>query len=120
VYEEIQACLDSEFPLRASDRLQENLYLDPDDLDMVIAMRLSERTGRSLREPKRNPYYDRVITVGELVNFINSPTAYPSRGSFDVPYGEIRGPRPNDWLWPVRDAQPDQHAMMLRNGINPH
>jgi hypothetical protein len=71
VYEEVQACLASEFPLRASDRLREDLHIDPDDLDMEIAMRVSERTGRSLREPKRNPYY-RVGTVGDLVNFFNS------------------------------------------------
>jgi hypothetical protein len=35
-------------------------------------MRVAERTGRSLREPKRNPYYKRIITAGDLMNFFNS------------------------------------------------
>jgi hypothetical protein len=71
VYEEVQTCLGSEFPLRASDRLQEDLHIDPDDLDMVIALQVSQRTGRSLKEPERNPYYARIFTVGDLVNFFD-------------------------------------------------
>jgi hypothetical protein len=72
VYEEVQACLGSQFPLRACDRLEDDLHLHPDDLDMEIVMRVAERTGRSLREPERNPYYERIITAGDLVNFFNN------------------------------------------------
>jgi hypothetical protein len=72
VYEEVQDCIASEFPLRAGDRLGEDLRIDPDDLDMVIALRVAERTGRSLEQPERNPYYQRLITVGDLVNFFNN------------------------------------------------
>ena len=79
VYEEVQACLGCEFPLRACDRLQEDLYIDPDDLDMVIAMRVAERTGRSLEQPERNPHYDKIVTVGDLVNFFNNqPHSVPA------------------------------------------
>lgn len=72
VYEEVQACLSSELPLRASDRLEKDLHIDPDDLDMDIAVRVAERTGRSLSRPEGNPYYGRVNTVQDLVNYFNS------------------------------------------------
>jgi hypothetical protein len=79
VYEEVQACLGSEFPLRAHDRLEEDLYIHPDDLDVEIVMRVAERTGRSLREPERNPYYQRIVTAGDLVNFFNNqPYSVPA------------------------------------------
>jgi Mn-dependent DtxR family transcriptional regulator len=59
--------------------LQEDLYIDPDDLDMVIAMRVAERTGRSLEQPERNPHYDKIVTVGDLVNFFNNqPHSVPA------------------------------------------
>jgi hypothetical protein len=72
VYEEVQACVHSELPLRASDLLQQDLHIDPDDLDMDVVRRAVERTGRSPRESKRNPYYDRVRSVSDLVNFFNN------------------------------------------------
>ena len=72
VYEEVQGCMGSEFPLRATDRLTEDLYVEPDDFEIDIVMRVAERTGRTLEDFKRNPYYGKVSTVGHLVNFFNN------------------------------------------------
>ena len=72
VYEQLQDHLKGEypsFPLRPTDRLKEDLMLDPDDLDFEIAGEISERTGRTLAEARQNPYYDRVTTVADLVGF---------------------------------------------------
>lgn len=75
VYEEVQWQLkhvNAAFPLRASDRLKEDLRLDDDDLDMDIAARIEQRTGRSLNESRSNPYFGKVTTVRDLVLFFQS------------------------------------------------
>lgn len=75
VYEEVQWQLKpvhAAFPLRASDRLKEDLRLDDDDLDMDVAVRIEQRTGRSLDESRSNPYFGKVITVRDLVLFFQS------------------------------------------------
>lgn len=59
------------FPIRASDRLAQDLGLDADDLDMDIAPALAERTGRSLASTAANPFYGKVVTVSDLVCFFN-------------------------------------------------
>jgi hypothetical protein len=41
-------------------------------LDKDIAIRLAERTGRSLSRPERNTYYGGVNMVGDLVGYFNS------------------------------------------------
>ncbi len=72
VYEEIQDQLQPlhcGFPLRATDRLSEDLGLDPDDIELDIATRVSQRSGRSFDFAKQNPYYGRVVTAGDMVRF---------------------------------------------------
>ncbi len=72
VYEQLQDQLHwahPDFPVRADDRLVEDLSLDPDDIDLDIVSDVSARTGRSIRNTKANPFYRRVKTVGDLVAF---------------------------------------------------
>ncbi len=60
------------FPVRASDRLMEDLRLDDDDLDFDLAMQIEQRTGRSLDQTKTNPLLGKVKTVRDLVLFFNA------------------------------------------------
>jgi hypothetical protein len=71
-YEQIQAYMGSDLPLRACDRLIEDLQIDPEDLEMDLAEEIAERTGRTLAETDRNPYYGKVETVQDLVLFFNA------------------------------------------------
>ena len=72
VYEEIQdylSYLGVRFPIRASDNFMSDLDMDEEDLDDVIVM-IGERTGRSLDNTDKNPFYSRVNSVSDLVEFI--------------------------------------------------
>jgi hypothetical protein len=72
VYEQLQRQLRwvyPDFPVRATDRLIEDLMLDPDDIDMDVSSYVKRRTGRSLRDFKANPFYGRVKTAADLVAF---------------------------------------------------
>lgn len=74
VHERLQLALANSqpaFPVRASDRLEQDLGLDADDLDMDIAPALAQRTGRSLANTAANPFYGKVTTVSDLVCFFN-------------------------------------------------
>jgi len=74
VYQQLQDELRSyrpDFPVRASDRLKEDLGIDGDDLDMSIAPAVALRTGRSMDAVESNPYYGRVKTASDLVHFFN-------------------------------------------------
>jgi hypothetical protein len=72
VYEQIQEQLrwvQPDFPVRATDRLVEDLRLDPDDIDLDVFSDVASRTGRSIRYTRSNPMYGRVKTVEDLVAF---------------------------------------------------
>ena len=57
------------FPLRATDRIFEDLAMDGEDIeDIVVAA--ADRSGRSLDSYKRNPYYGRVESVVDVVRFL--------------------------------------------------
>jgi len=74
-YEQLQGQLrhiHPAFPVRADDRLKEDLFLDEDDLDMDLAQEVEARTGRSLDGSDNNPYFGRVKTVRDLVLFFQS------------------------------------------------
>lgn len=75
VYEQLQShlrCAHPAFPVRASDRLKQDLHLDDDDLDMDIASEIEQRSGRSLGRTGENPYFGKVETVRDLVLFFQS------------------------------------------------
>lgn len=71
-FEELQAHLQGlhvAFPLRPSDGLVDDLKIDPEDLE-DLAVKVAARAGRTMEGCPANPYYDRVITVGDLINFL--------------------------------------------------
>lgn len=72
-YEQIQASLlfKENFPIKASDRLKEDLLIDDDDLDFDLVTEISRRTGRTLNNCESNPYFGKVKTVEDLVLFFN-------------------------------------------------
>ena len=70
VYETLQETLASEaFPLRASDRISDEMHLDDEDLE-DLAEDIAERCHRTLDESESNPLYGRVETVQDLVLFL--------------------------------------------------
>ena len=69
VYEELQAAYET-LPIRAGDRFVEELRIDEEDLDdLVVAM--AHRAGRSFEETAANPWSGKVLTVRDLVLFLN-------------------------------------------------
>jgi hypothetical protein len=73
VYEEIQSYYAGSverLPVRATDRIEEDLRLDWDDLD-DLARDVAARAGRLMDQPERNPFYGRVRTVWDLVLFLD-------------------------------------------------
>lgn len=75
VYEELPHYLSSgaplPLPLRVTDRLKEDLRLHADDVD-DIAVDVALRTGRNLASTDANPFFGKVATVGDLVEFLNA------------------------------------------------
>jgi hypothetical protein len=73
VYEELQEYLGGTLPvpIRAADRLKDDLPIDLEDLEMDIAARIAKRSGRSLSSGGANPYYSKINTVEDLVLFFN-------------------------------------------------
>jgi hypothetical protein len=75
VYEQLQSHLQnvqSQFPIRADDKLVGGLIFDPDDLDMGIVQEIEWRTRRNLERSQSNPFYGKVETVRDLVWFFNA------------------------------------------------
>jgi hypothetical protein len=82
VYEQLQQHLNHvhpAFPVRAADRLKEDLHFDDDDLDMDIAGEVEQRTARSLDDSSANPYFGKVVTAGDLVMFFQAQSIKPAR-----------------------------------------
>ncbi|KRC22634.1 hypothetical protein [Acidovorax sp. Root217] len=81
VYEELQRYYSARWvlPLRATDRLKDDLLLDSEDLDDVL-VNMAQRAGRDLSCPQANPFYDRVTTIGDLVHFLNAQPRLATAG----------------------------------------
>ena len=62
-------------PLRPSDRLATDLCIDPEDIEELIPL-LVEQCERVGGDWKKNPYYNRLSTIADLVYFIS---AHPLR-----------------------------------------
>ncbi len=82
VYEELGKILctsGSKIPLRPTDQIYETsgLNLDPDDLDELLVA-IAFRSHRSLENTERNPYYDKVKTVSDLVQFVMAQPVVPN------------------------------------------
>ncbi|MDR6765393.1 hypothetical protein J2W88_000651 [Acidovorax delafieldii] len=79
VYEELQRSLSAAVavPLRLTDTLQSDLRLDADDLDDLFAD-MAQRARRSLADTSANPLFGKVITVGDLVEFLQAQPRLPT------------------------------------------
>lgn len=69
VYEGFQPYLIPAFPIRASDDLDPTYRIDREDLD-DLAYGITGRCGRSVDGFEQNPYYGKVSTVSELIEFL--------------------------------------------------
>ncbi len=75
VYEEVARHfkgLGIDIQVCADDDLIKDLGIDPEDLDMGIAIDIAARTGRSFDGHKTNPYFAETNTVRGLVMFFNA------------------------------------------------
>ena len=82
VHDTLQRELESDrpaFPTRASDHL-EVILSDPDDLDLSIVPEVARLSGRSLDDAARNPHYERVRSVADLVMFFNEQARASEHG----------------------------------------
>lgn len=81
VYEEIARhfkAVGADVHVCADDDLIKDLGIDPEDLDMVIAVDIAARTGRSFDGYKTNPYLAETNTARGLVMFFNAQPRVPN------------------------------------------
>ncbi|MDG9925924.1 MULTISPECIES: hypothetical protein [unclassified Pseudomonas] len=71
VYESLHGYLGGRLPIRADDRLKQDLRLDDDDLDLDLLADMARLSGRSLERTADNPWFDRVSSVRDLVLFLD-------------------------------------------------
>lgn len=69
VYEEFHAYFDGAFPIRLTDRIDEDLRMDWEDVDDLLGD-VAIRAGRSLERLELNPFYGQVRSVGDLVQLL--------------------------------------------------
>lgn len=68
-YEEFRNSLGIDYPIRADDRLDEDLKIDGDDFEEACNI-IAARAGYDLEHTEQNPYYDKVKTVRDFVMFM--------------------------------------------------
>ncbi|ACR14138.1 conserved hypothetical protein [Teredinibacter turnerae T7901] len=59
------------FPVQSSDSFESLYKMDPDDLDDIY-IEVAEKLGISIKEAEKNPYFEQVKTVKDLVLFLNN------------------------------------------------
>jgi hypothetical protein len=70
VYEEFRAYYDGALPIRATDRIEDDLGMDWEDFDEMVAD-IAFRANRSLNHAELNPMVRRVSSVSDLVLFLS-------------------------------------------------
>jgi len=71
VYVGLQVFMGPDFPLRASDDFDQTLRIDWEDLD-DLAEEIAKRCGRSIGCWESNPFYGKVATVADLIEFLSA------------------------------------------------
>jgi hypothetical protein len=61
---------DFHVPLRPSDRLAEDLWIDTDETLFYLLEGVAARSRHSLDNPENNPVYGELETVGDVVRFV--------------------------------------------------
>ena len=69
VYEEFRDYYNGALPIMATDRIEEDLRMDWEDLDYLVAD-IAARAGRSLKHTEQNPLSGNVNSVGDVVAFL--------------------------------------------------
>ncbi len=64
-------------PLRPTDDVSKFWRIDPEDLD-DIAYRVAHRARRSMDTTKKNPWYDRVFTIEDMILFFEHQPKLPN------------------------------------------
>jgi hypothetical protein len=72
-------------PIRSTDRLVEDLHIDPDDIDFDLVVEVADRSHHSLVSPELNPYFGRIVTVGDLVRFVTLQPSLAKEVAGQVP-----------------------------------
>jgi hypothetical protein len=85
VYEGLQRHLGTSFPIRASDDIDQVYRIDWEDVD-DLANEIAYGCGRSMDGCERNPYYGRVSTVAEMIEFL---CAQPSANAVEAGTPEV-------------------------------
>ncbi|MBI5767979.1 MAG: hypothetical protein HZA93_09290 [Verrucomicrobia bacterium] len=67
-------------PIRPSDTVERFWGIDGDDLD-DMAFRIAERAGRSMDGADKNPFFGRVVTVADMVQFFEHQPKLPLSSS---------------------------------------
>lgn len=74
VYEQLQQYASTEktvLPILADDHLFNTLNIDKEDLADILMEEIAQRTGRSFDSFEKNPYFDNLNTVKDLVYFFD-------------------------------------------------
>ncbi len=74
VWDEIQPFLHTKwgrFPARVDDRWDEDLAIAGEDIDPTIES-VAKRAGYSLENSEANPYYGKVVSLRDLIEFVNA------------------------------------------------
>lgn len=69
--------------IRPTDRLEKDLGYDPDDLDDIIR-EIAVRATRDLSSTEANPLYGKVVTVADLIRFLEHQPARSQCASSNV------------------------------------
>lgn len=89
VYEELQNYFKGDvahLPLRASDRIDEDLRIDREDLD-DIAYDIAHRAGYDMTDAQNNPLFNKVKTVADIVQFMTFQPKIRTTEPSPRPYG---------------------------------
>ena len=69
MYGEFVDYYNSKLPIRAADRIEEELRMDKEDLEDLVRD-VARRAGRSMEYKESNPLFGQVRTVGDVVLFL--------------------------------------------------
>jgi hypothetical protein len=82
VFEELSTLV--RVPIRPTDHLKKDLQTDPDDLE-ESAYEIARRAGRAMDDTKKNPIFDRVMPVADMIVFFEHQPKQPNSERSDSP-----------------------------------
>lgn len=73
-----------QLPIRPTDDLKKDLQIHPDDMDDT-AFEIARRAGRSMGDTKKNPMFGKVVTVADLILFLEQQPKEPTQSPESLP-----------------------------------